>query len=98
MAESVRPPKSNRISEARKRDGQPSLLFLKKAVIALAENKSTGKRLADDGKAVKKTSPVTDLFYWAEALVFALTFLVLLSVFFCPVFRRRRQFDAADTG
>ena len=51
-------------------------------MIALAENKSTGKRLADDGKAVKKTSPVTDLFYWAEALVFALTFLVLLSVFF----------------
>ena len=48
----------------------------------MAENKSTGKRLADDGKAVKKTSPVTDLFYWAEALVFALTFLVLLSVFF----------------
>lgn len=51
-------------------------------MIALAENKSTGKRLADDGKAVKKTSPATDLFYWAEALVFALTFLVLLSVFF----------------
>ena len=48
----------------------------------MAENKSTGKRLADSGKANQKKSPVTDLFYWAEALVFALTFLVLLSVFF----------------
>ena len=48
----------------------------------MAENKSTGKRLADSGKVNQKKSPVTDLFYWAEALVFALTFLVLLSVFF----------------
>ena len=45
----------------------------------MADNKNNGKRLADNKE---KTSVVSDLFYWAEALVFALTFLVILSVFF----------------
>ena len=48
----------------------------------MADNNKAGKRLADGGENIRRISPVTDLFYWAEALVFALTFLVLLSVFF----------------
>lgn len=60
----------------RKRGGQPSLLFLKKAVIALSLGKSK------HAEQKKRTFIAADLFYWAEALVLALTFLVILSVFF----------------
>lgn len=48
----------------------------------MADNRNTGRRLARDKSDKEKTSVVSDLFYWGEALVFALTFLVILSVFF----------------
>ncbi len=45
----------------------------------MARNKNTGRRVSGNKDAAAVAS---DLFYWAEALVFALTFLVILSVFF----------------